>query len=149
MKTNENKQEELDKLIKRFDIFYELLLKNETSEKIFSQARDIAYNAYKSNNLTILKRINKELDVWFREMPFDSQFELKQILKEKLNEEIIDKTLDKIKKVVKRGVINNLKEYKLILNRVDEIYADDDKYEEIIKLNELLVDYHKKTDKKL
>lgn len=149
MKTNENKQEELDKLIKRFDIFYEFLLKNETSEEIFSQAIDIAYNAYKSNNLTILKRINKELDVWFREMPFDSQFELKQILKEKLNEEIIDKTLDKIKKVVKRGVINNLKEYKLILNRVDEIYADDDKYEEIIKLNELLVDYHKKTDKKL
>lgn len=149
MKANGNKQEELEKLIKRFDVFYDFLLKNGTSGVLLSQARDIAYNAYKSNSLTILRRISKELDVWYREMPKDSQFELEQILKEKLNEEIKDNTLDQLTKVVKRGVVNNPKEYALLLKRVEEIYADDDKKAEVIRLNELLADYHRRTDKKL
>ena len=149
MKTNRDKQEEIENLIKRFDIFYDFLIKNGTSAVLLGQAKDIAYNAYKGNSLTTLKRISKELDVWLKEMPKESQLELSHILKEKLNEDIKDNSLDKIGKIVKRGQINNLKEYEMLLKRVEETYADDSKKEEVMKLNELLADYHRRTDKKL
>lgn len=146
MESTGKKQEELERLIKRFDIFYDFLLKHGTSGVLLNQARDIAYQAYNKPSLTTLKRISKELNVWFKEMPKDSQSELEQILKEELNEEIKDDTSEKISKIIKRGQINNLQEYEILLNRVEEIYADDNKKTEVIKLNELLADYHRRTN---
>lgn len=45
--------------------------------------------------------------------------------------------------VVKKGKISNASEYELLLTRVEEIYSDESKKEEVEKLNMLLADYHK------
>lgn len=85
-------------------------------------------------------------------MPEESKLELKNLLKIKLNEDTVIFDKDRFNnesKIIKRGRINNNIEYSLLLSRVEEIYADESKAEEVKKFNELLADYHRSTDIKL
>ena len=50
----------------------------------------------------------------------------------------IRKTIDNI---LKRGKISNREEYEVVINRVDEIFADPTNAEELKSLNELLTIY--------
>jgi len=111
------------------------------------QTKEILERAYEKKDIKQLKGINKELDVWLREMfrP-DEKEELSRLLKEKFGEDTkqVDlKRIEKINKIVKRGKINNKNEYELLLQRVEEIYSDDSKNEEVTELNKLLADFHK------
>lgn len=73
---NNNKQKELEKLIAKFDIFNDFLIKNGTSEILLDHAKEIAYNAYNKKSLTNLRRVSKELDIWLKEIPQEHQIEL-------------------------------------------------------------------------
>ena len=54
------------------------------------------------------------------------------------------KIIKKIKTILKRGHIKNIDEYRLVSERVERIYADDDKKEEVETLNNLLADFETK-----
>jgi hypothetical protein len=54
-----------------------------------------------------------------------------------------EKNTIKITKIIKRGKINNENEYRLILNRAEEIYHDKNKKSILDQLNELLAKYDK------
>lgn len=54
------------------------------------------------------------------------------------------KVIKKIKTILKRGHIKNIDEYRLVSERVERIYADDDKKEEVETLNNLLADFETK-----
>lgn len=67
--------------------------------------------------------------------------ELNAILQKELGvtlDQIEHKRLEKIRRVVERGKIKSSNEYRLILSRVEEIYADDSKGKEVDQLNQLL-----------
>ena len=49
----------------------------------------------------------------------------------------------KIEKILRKGKISNASEYELLLARVEEIYSDEGKKDEVERLNALLTDYHK------
>lgn len=57
--------------------------------------------------------------------------------------------MNKLAKIIAQGEINNNTEYELLLKRVEEIYDDETKVNEVDQLNSLLADYHRKTDNKL
>mgnify|MGYP001010185830 CR=1 FL=1 len=131
----------------RFYVFYDYVSKTQGSVFLMEQTKEILERAYEKKDIKQLKGINKELDVWLREMfrP-DEKEELSRLLKEKFGEDTkqVDlKRIEKINKIVKRGKINNKNEYELLLQRVEEIYSDDSKNEEVTELNKLLADFHK------
>jgi len=131
----------------RFYVFYDYVSKTQGSVFLMEQTKEILERAYEKKDIKQLKGINKELDVWLREMfrP-DEKEELIRLLKEKFGEDTnkVDlKRIEKINKIVKRGKINNKNEYELLLQRVEEIYSDDSKNEEVTELNKLLADFHK------
>ena len=131
----------------RFYVFYDYANKIHGSSFLMESTKTILENAYEKKDIKQLRRLNKELNVWLREMFRPDEKEgLIKILNEKLNEDVNDsdlKRLNKIDKVVKRGKINNIFEYELLLQRVEEIYSDDNKKENVTELNKLLSDFHK------
>ncbi len=99
----------------RFYILYDYILDTQGSSSLMEQTKEVLEEACEKNDIKQLKRIDKELNVWLREMfrP-DERKELEELFKEKLNENINDldqSRIAKINKVVKRGKINNKKEY--------------------------------------
>ena len=139
--------EEIDYIRNRFYVFYDYVIKTQGSGFFIEHVKEVVEKAYEKKDAKKLKRLNKEFDTWLIEMfrP-DEKEELNRLLKEKLGEDIGQsdlKRIDKINKIVKRGRINNLNEYSLLQQRVEEIYADESKREEVEMLNKLLADFHK------
>ena len=69
-------------------------------------------------------------------MPLSMAIEFKNLIKEKLkiNYDDVDKAhLKIIERILKKEKISNQEEYKLIVNRIDEIFADTTKVEELKK----------------
>ena len=72
--------------------------------------------------------------------------ELNKILLAKFGRTLVDEdkeTEGHIKRIIKRGKINNEEEYRIILAKVDEIYADKSKVDLVQSLNDLLLKYDK------
>ena len=51
----------------------------------------------------------------------------------------------RILNILKRGVIRNEEEYRLVSDKVEEIYADDSQEQLVNQLNELLSAFHDRT----
>jgi len=113
----------------------------------YKESNRLIEKAYAEGNPKPLKVMNNDIDNQvLQHMPLKMVTDLKKLFKEKLdiNFEVVNKAIGKaIDKVLKRGKIINAEEYELLLNRVDEIYADPYKEEEVQRLNNLLVAYHK------
>jgi len=54
-----------------------------------------------------------------------------------------------MKQITQRGHLKSDDEFRLLLNRVDEIYADDGKKDEVEVLNKLMSDYENSKMSKL
>ena len=113
----------------------------------YKESNRLIEKAYADGNPKPLKAMNKDIDNQvLQHMPLKMATDLKQLFKEKLeiDFEVVNKAYDKaIDKVLKKGKIINAEEYELLLNRVDEIYADPSREEEVQQLNNLLLAYHK------
>lgn len=103
--------------------------------------------AYQERKIKPLKAASKDIDDQvMRHMPLSVAFELKKLFKERLNvdfEAVDEARIKALKKILKKGKISSENEYELVLNRIDEIYADDSKSEEIEELNNLILIYDK------
>ena len=54
----------------------------------------------------------------------------------------------RIQNILKRGVIRNEEEYRLVFDKVEEIYADDSQEQLVDQLNELLAAFENSKSKK-
>lgn len=102
---------------------------------------------FDSNNLRGSRLLYQDLNDWAKDLPPKELEELNQILLEKFGfnlKKYDSKNSAKIKRIIKRGTINNDDEYRLLLDRVDEIYADENTKDEVDILNGLLADYDKR-----
>ncbi len=98
-------------------------------------------------SLRQLKTLKKDLTEWARGLSEDDIHELNNLLSENFEENLEDvnfKSLTEVKHIVKRGKINNEDEFRLLMARVEEIYADDTKKAELENINKLLADYDKR-----
>lgn len=113
-----------------------------TSHEITISNINVAYNEKKIKPLRVMSAdIDDQV---IRHMPLGTAIEFKEYLKKKLNIDYViveEKRKKIISKVLKKGKISNLAEYELIINRVDEIFADSEKSQELKNLNELLKSY--------
>ncbi len=103
--------------------------------------------AYQDEKIKPLKDMSAEIDDQvIRHMPLSMAIEFKNLIKEKLKitYDDVDKAhLKIIDRILKKEKISNTEEYKLIVSRIDEIFADVTKSEELKSLNALLVKYEK------
>jgi TRAP-type mannitol/chloroaromatic compound transport system substrate-binding protein len=114
--------------------------------QLFEETNRLLEKAYDEKNIKILKAADADNNEQVKHMPLPLALELKSFLKQKLNIDfdVIDNLrIEAIEKVLQRGKIVNSQEYELLLNRVDEIYTDNSKKEDVKKINELLATYHK------
>jgi len=104
---------------------------------------------YGKEKIKPLKAMSAEIDnVVIHHMPLTMAIEFRNSIKEKLriHYELVDQAhITVIARILKNKKISNLEEYVLISNRVDEIFADAEKTEELKKLNKLLGDYEEQT----
>ena len=105
---------------------------------------------YHDEKIKPLKAMSAEIDdLVIRHMPLTMAIEFKNSIKDrlKINYDIVDQAHSKVvARVIRRKKIVNLEEYKLIVNRVDEIFADTKKAKELKKLHKLLVEYEEKNN---
>ena len=114
--------------------------------QLLEETNKLLEKAYQEKNIKALKAADSDNNEQVRHMPLQLALELKKLFKEKLNIDfdVVDKVRIKtIEKILKKGKISKPEEYELLLNRVDEIYADPNKTDEVKRLNELLAAYHK------
>ncbi|WP_282036493.1 hypothetical protein [Saccharicrinis aurantiacus] len=129
---------------KRYYIFYDYLIKKQGAAFILEQTKDVFEASYQKKNEKTLRKLDKELDVWLREMLMPSEKEeLLTILKKELNETSDEGYLNQIDKIVSKGIIDSKEEYELILQRVESIYDKEGCKSVVDRLNKLLTNYHK------
>ena len=110
-------------------------------------ARKIVIDTFNSHNLRGMRYIfndSCEMAYAMRKQHIDL---LNTILITKFGFNLNDKNkkdLVKIKAILSRGCIKNASEYRLLSNRVEQIYADEDKVDELEALNRLLLDFDSK-----
>lgn len=107
---------------------------------------EVITDSYQKQNLKGLKYVNKDINEWARGLPLSDVDELNKLLWNRFGEDLSKQTnrnLVKIAQIIKKGKIANEDEYRLLLIRVDEIYKDESKQDELQTLNNLLADYHR------
>lgn len=113
----------------------------------YKESNKLIESAYLEGKKKPLKSMSADIDDQvIRHMPLSMAQELKNLFKEKLNidYDVVDNArLKVIEKLLKKGKISKPDEYELLLNRVDEIYADTNREDEVKRINELLAAYHK------
>lgn len=145
-KINQNKLEELT-FLKEWNetiVRFFVLKSKDNSLEIFHQIINETFN---KSDLKGMRMIYKDLNEGANDLPLIEFNELNQQLSQKFGTDLTEcnnKNLTIIKQIVKKGNINNDEEYRLILNRVEEIYADDNQKEKTEILNMLLTNYIKK-----
>ena len=142
MKLSQN----IELLKDRFYVFYDYVIKTEGASYFIEEAKRIFDNAYTKKDIKQLHSIDKELNVWLREMfrPKEKE-EIEALFRAKFGEDALVSNqvrLRQINTIIKRGRINSNSEYNLLFQRVDEIYSDVLKKDELLKLNELLSAFH-------
>ncbi|HEY2722497.1 MAG TPA: hypothetical protein VGI82_12270 [Chitinophagaceae bacterium] len=104
--------------------------------------------AYEGKKIEPLKKLSAEIDEQlFKEMPLSMAIEFRNLIKEKLNinyEFIGEAHAKMLQRIIERKEIENDEQYKLVLSRVDQIFADADKSEELKSLNKLISNYESK-----
>lgn len=113
---------------------------------LFQQFKNIIVETHEKQNLKGLRHVIKDVNEWAKGLSKSDFDELNNLLNRKFEKDLIKedtKISNKISQVLKKGKISNEEEYRMLLNRVEEIYADESKKEEVKSFNKLLADYHK------
>ena len=118
---------------------------NELAEA-FKNSNLLIEAAYKEGKIKPLQSMSNDIDSQvLRHMPLSMALNLKAVFMEKLNVnfEAVDKARIKmIDRILKKGKISNSEEYRLVLSRIDEIYSEPDKSEELGLLNDVAIRMH-------
>ena len=137
--------ENIEQLKTKFLLFNDFLIKRlKFSDNFFNN--ELLNKAVQEKNIKVLKSGNIEINLLVKEMSLEMQLELKDLFKDKLDLDldIFQKLFDKnIEKIIKRGKISNDDEYRLLLDRMDNLTEVKTK-EDIKKINNLLIDYSNK-----
>lgn len=141
-------QKDLDELSFMRDwnwVLADFLVKNDNGE-FFKQLYQIISETFDKKDLRGMRLIYNDNNEMVRGLSLNKLTELNHILREKFGfdlDKAHDKVLAKINLIVQRGYLKNDDEFRMLLSRVDEIYADDSKEKEVEILENLMRDYEK------
>lgn len=102
--------------------------------------------ASKRKSAKALQTLAKELAAWVRTLSPDLQNEINAELRARFGRAMDDDDdrQEVVRRVLARGRIQGAEEYRSIMNRVDEIHANDAASEELEKLNALLLEHDRR-----
>jgi hypothetical protein len=146
-KITEKQQVELDYIKEWCLAILNFMISKNSNTPIITQTKDVILETYNGQNIKVLRYCKRDVNEWAKGMPQSDFVELNKLLQDKFGEDLIknaNRDLSKISQVIKKGKISSEDEYRLLLSRVDEIYNDKSKQDEVQTLNKLLVDFHKK-----
>ncbi|GHT77322.1 hypothetical protein AGMMS50262_18010 [Bacteroidia bacterium] len=107
--------------------------------------KDVINDGYNTKNLRGMRSVYRDTNEWGKGLnTLADTEELNQVLYAKFSEDLntcSGRDAQKIKRIVRRGKISTENEFRLVLGRVDEIYTDDTKKEEIKILNKMLGEF--------
>ena len=109
---------------------------------MFLQYIEVVVEAYQKQKLEVLRRCLKDVNEWAKGLSKSDINELNKLLTIKFGYNL-SKPSNKLTAIIQRGKINSEDEYRLLLNRIDEIYENETNTKELETLNKLLADYHK------
>lgn len=113
---------------------------------LIEQTNLLVEKAYQDKFTRALKEASNDINEQVRHMPLSLAIELKRLFKNELNIDfdVVDKLrLKEIEKILKIGKVLTDEQYRLLEDRVDEIYTDADKVNELNQINSVLLTYHK------
>lgn len=140
-------QKDLDELSFMRDwnwVLADFLVKNDN--EFFKQLYQIISETFDKKDLRGMRLIYNDNNEMVRGLSLNKLTELNHILREKFGfdlDKAHDKVLAKINLIVQRGYLKNDDEFRMLLSRVDEIYADDSKEKEVEILENLMRHYEK------
>lgn len=144
---NQKELEELSFLRDWNWVITDFTFKNETEEsfkEILKQCFQIINEAFDKKDLRGLRMMYNDSNEMAGDFSPHQLNELNRILRAKFGFDLNgahDEFLAKINRIVQRGYLKNDDEFRLLYSRVDEIYADDSKKEEVEILEKLMGDY--------
>lgn len=101
--------------------------------------------AYQAKQIKPLRAFSADIDDQvLRHMPLAIALEFRNLIKEKLKidyEDVEKAYVRVIERILKNEKISTGQEYELVANRIDEIFTDHKKAEELKVLNKLLTEY--------
>ena len=148
-----NNQEKLEQLYKACSLIINTQYELDNLEEVRARDKAMTDKMYEMNKVNIFNIGFKEMyhylfkDYW-RKLTIEEEEKLNQLKINLINcgdyiKELIDSDAKQLKKIITRGQITSKKEYTIVEARVEEIYQDESKKEEVEKLNNLLVEYLK------
>jgi hypothetical protein len=146
-KITEKQQKELDYMKEWCLTILNFMISRNSNTPIITQTKNVILETYNSHNIKGLRYCNKDITEWAKGLNQSDFVELNKFLHDKFGEDLVkndNRDLSKINQVIKKRKISCEDEYRLLLSRVDEIYNDLNKQDEVFTLNKLLADFHKK-----
>ena len=141
-KLTEKQQKELAFMKDWILIVHEYIFKND--EDILEVDKLCIIKAFEIGEIRGMRMaFNDTLDM-AKDLSYAQKEELNAILREKFGTDLNEqnnKNYKKIKRVIQRGKIKTDEEYYLLKERIDEIYDDESKREEVEELGTLLLNY--------
>jgi len=115
------------------------------SVKGIEETYRLIQNAYEAKKIRPLRAISADIDDQvLRHMPLMIAVEFRKLINDKLKIDYEDVTKayhTVIQRIVEDGTIANRQEYELALNRIDEIFSDETRCDELKALTELVTAY--------
>ncbi len=126
-------------------LYYQFLIDNMGMQAThFIKIKDLIEKAYREKNVRQLKAADNDINQQLKEIPLSKLTELNLLFQKELGinvKEIETIRLKNIKKIIKKSKINSPDEFYLLEDRVDEIYNEEDKKDELKSINKLLSTY--------
>src|SRR4029078_11608775 len=151
-----NESESELELLKDKCVFYtQFVLQKLSSSPESIQGLEETYRlileAYEMKRLNPLRAFSADIDDQvLRHMPLAIAVEFKNLIKEKLRIDYADVEkayIKVIERILKNEKISDRQEYELVVSRIDEIFTDHTRAEELKKLNKLLTEFEDKHKK--
>lgn len=147
-------KEKIEQLYKACNLIIEKQYELDKIEDIRARNKEMTDKMYVMNKVNIFNIGFKEMyhylfKEYWRKLSIDEEMQLKQLRISLVNcgdyiKELIDIDAKQLEKILSGGQITSKKEYAIAEARVEEIYQDETKKEELVQLNNLLVEYLKK-----
>lgn len=121
------------------------LLNVETRTTTLPQFIQIINETAENGNIRGMRMIYRDVNEMAASLRSSDLIELNNLLKKKFGEDLNSKEdLSKIQKILKKNVISNETEFRLVLGYVDANFQNDDQKAFIDSLNKLLADFETK-----
>jgi len=103
---------------------------------------EVIHQAFERRDLRGLRMVARDVAEWATDLSPEQQQQLDALLVSRFGRGLKDQRKDverEIARILRRGQIETEGEYRLLMARVDEIYADESKAEELEQINRLLL----------